>query len=218
MSGLNIIEEVEQSTQLLVTESIKIHMPEIVATIEECEDFIQDACEDITREALDSTMPKLKIRLPSKTDYKAARIVAHPKYVMPQALFVDTKAEKSDRRTMTLQRSQTSMIIKQIRNGELVCEKGDMPKYISSQGIRLLTTTVFVKYCYKQIHDKKELSRVIIATVPNGYLQERYNPTHEDSFWRAGRNAPSLGEEFRVRVSFKMLAEKAKWRVKILKP
>lgn len=49
--------------------------------------------------------------------------------------------------------------------------------------------------------------------MPNGKLQERYNPNEEDSFWLAGRNAPSRGEEFRVRVSFSKLKEKARWRV-----
>ncbi|MCL4871330.1 MAG: SfiI family type II restriction endonuclease [Anaerolineae bacterium] len=52
-----------------------------------------------------------------------------------------------------------------------------------------------------------------IAAVPNGMLQEKYNPTPHDTVWIAGRNAPSLGEEFRVRLSFLRLKQKANWRV-----
>jgi hypothetical protein len=44
-------------------------------------------------------------------------------------------------------------------------------------------------------------------------LQDRYNPNPKDSIWIAGRNAPTLGEEFRVRLSFHRLKEKANWRV-----
>ncbi|MCY4282560.1 MAG: SfiI family type II restriction endonuclease [Gammaproteobacteria bacterium] len=34
--------------------------------------------------------------------------------------------------------------------------------------------------------------------------------------WLAGRNAPTLGEDFRVRVSFSRLKYKAAWRVQTL--
>ena len=34
-----------------------------------------------------------------------------------------------------------------------------------------------------------------------------------DSVWLAGRNAPTLGEDFRVRLSYERLREKASWRV-----
>jgi len=54
---------------------------------------------------------------------------------------------------------------------------------------------------------------VTIAAVPNGLLQNRYNPSPKDTIWLAGRNAPSRGEAFRVRLSFSRLKAKAKWRV-----
>ncbi len=47
-------------------------------------------------------------------------------------------------------------------------------------------------------------------------LQERYNPDEHKTIWRAGRNAPTLGEEFRVRLSFQLLKEKAHWRVQTI--
>jgi hypothetical protein len=52
-----------------------------------------------------------------------------------------------------------------------------------------------------------------VAGVPNGFLQEKYNPDYEDTIWIAGRNAPTRGEEFRVRLSFSRLQRKASWRV-----
>jgi hypothetical protein len=58
-----------------------------------------------------------------------------------------------------------------------------------------------------------DLKSIIIAAVPNGMLQDRYNPKSRDTIWLAGRNAPSRGEEFRVRLSLKLLKTKAPWRV-----
>lgn len=49
--------------------------------------------------------------------------------------------------------------------------------------------------------------------LPNGMLQERYNPTAKDTFWLVGRNAPTRGEPFRVRISLPRLKQKANWRV-----
>ena len=54
---------------------------------------------------------------------------------------------------------------------------------------------------------------LIVACVPNGMLQARYNPDANDGIWLAGRNAPTLGEDFRVRVNYKRLRSKAPWRV-----
>ncbi|MDQ3563724.1 MAG: SfiI family type II restriction endonuclease [Pseudomonadota bacterium] len=52
--------------------------------------------------------------------------------------------------------------------------------------------------------------------MPNGRLQDRYNPDHVETIWMAGRNAPSRGEDFRVRLSFSALGEKARWRVQTI--
>ncbi|HJS19390.1 MAG TPA: SfiI family type II restriction endonuclease, partial [Anaerolineales bacterium] len=57
------------------------------------------------------------------------------------------------------------------------------------------------------------LRSITLAALPNGMLQDHYNPTTKDTIWIAGRNAPSLGEEFRVRLSFSRLKGKARWRV-----
>lgn len=55
-----------------------------------------------------------------------------------------------------------------------------------------------------------------MAVIPNGLLQDTYNPSAGVSIWLAGRNAPSLGEDFRVRLAFAKLREKAAWRVQTI--
>ncbi|MDW8234849.1 MAG: SfiI family type II restriction endonuclease, partial [Roseiflexaceae bacterium] len=82
-------------------------------------------------------------------------------------------------------------------------------------GVQYITTTIFVKYNYDRDKEQgvNELKSITIAAVPMGILQDRYNPSSENTIWLAGRNAPSLGEEFRVRLSFARLKQKASWRV-----
>lgn len=46
------------------------------------------------------------------------------------------------------------------------------------------------------------LLKLTLVAIPNGRLQDRYNPDHVETIWMAGRNAPSRGEDFRVRLSF----------------
>ena len=60
---------------------------------------------------------------------------------------------------------------------------------------------------------EKALQNISVTGLPNGMLQEQYNPSHEETIWLAGRNAPSRGEAFRVRISLPSLKEMANWRV-----
>ncbi len=90
---------------------------------------------------------------------------------------------------------------------------GKLPTILSLKGESYLTTTLFVKYSYEAQGAINSLKSITIAAVPNGMLQERYNPSAQDTIWIAGRNAPTLGEEFRVRLSFARLKQKATWRV-----
>ena len=97
-------------------------------------------------------------------------------------------------------------------------EKGFLPEISKYEDKKYLTTTCIIHFMY---HDsdtgEHHLKEVTIAAIPNGMLQEKYNPTARDGIWLAGRNAPSLGEDFRVRLSFAKLKEKAKWRVQLIK-
>lgn len=134
--------------------------------------------------------------------------------IMPfgRALFVDSKAEKTAA-VARVQRSQTSMRIRQVRAGAQVDEPGGLPTVLLSGGVSYLTTTVFVKYVYEEGEQGNVLRRIRTAALPNGMLQAQYNPNANDTIWTAGPNAPSLGEEFRTRLSFQRLQQKAAWRV-----
>lgn len=177
--------------------------------------------EDITREELDKVgVSKIDQRLFGKIDYKRARYFFHPDFAVKQALFVDSKAEKiSGQGTATLQTSQLSMMVKQIRAGTEVNVPGKLPTVIEVGEQAFLTTTLFVKYNYREHSDRKNtLESITVAALPSGILQDKYNPVADDTIFIAGRNAPSLGEEFRVRLSFSRLKEKANWRVQKIDP
>ena len=112
-------EEIEKASLRLVVQAILDFRDDAIAIFREESDSVADIGEDITREALDRMgMSKIDQRLFGKMDYKRARYLFHPEYAIKQALFVDSKAEKiSGQGTATLQTSQISMTVKQIRSG-----------------------------------------------------------------------------------------------------
>lgn len=209
------LEEIEKVSLRLVTQAIYDYRFSAQEIFREESDLVADIGEDITREAIETLgMHKIDQRLFGKIDYKRACYLFHPDYAIKQALFVDSKAEKvSGQRTATLQTSQLSMTVRQIRAGENLEVVGKLPVIVNLKGESYLTTTIFVKYNYEELNDVNTLNSITIASVPNGMLQDKYNPNAKDTIWIAGRNAPTLGEEFRVRLSFHRLKEKANWRV-----
>jgi hypothetical protein len=177
-------------------------------------DDVKDVAEDITRELLDR-LPGYNVpqRIFGTVDYKRARYIILPEHLIRQALFVDSKAEKSCR-TATIQMSQTSMKIRQIRGDRQVEEQGLLQTISKYGGHQYLTTTALLHYHYDDdSHQRHKLSQVTLASIPNGMLQDRYNPDMHHTIWLAGRNAPSLGELFRVRLSFSALKKACTWRV-----
>ena len=102
-----------------------------------------------------------------------------------------------------------------MRAGAPVDVRGTLPQILSVQDADYLVTTVFVKYNYTEDDEtsQKSLESISVACLPNGMLQERYNPTPTQTFWLAGRNAPSRGERFRARISLSRLKRLASWRV-----
>lgn len=210
------LELVEKATLRFVTQAIYDYRESAEEIFKYENDLVADIGEDITREALEAVgVSKIDQRLFGKIDYKRARYFFHPEFALRQALFVDSKAEKiSGQGTATLQTSQLSMTVKQIRSGSEVRVEGKLPQVIQVNDHKFLTTTIFVKYNY-DVNDKDDniLKRITIASLPNGMLQDKYNPTVEDTIFIAGRNSPSRGEDFRVRLSFSRLKKKSKWRV-----
>lgn len=205
------IEQIEKASARLVTQAIYEFRETAAEIFSKEKDLAQDIAEDVTREALDKLgVSRMDLRLFGKIDYKRARYVFHPEYAVRQALLVDTKAEK-EHDTATIQTAQTSMRIRHTRAGKAVDVAGEMPVIIESAKGNCITTTIFVKYEYED--DPIRLREIIIAALPSGLLQDSYNPTDADTIWRAGRNAPTRGEPFRVRLVFAKLKEKMKWRV-----
>lgn len=212
------LERIEKATLRMVTQAMyDFDRDEDAGAIFAAQpDLAQDVAEDITREALDRLgTSAIPIRLFGKVDYKRARYVFHEDYAMRQALFVDSKAEQNAT-TASIQTDQTSMRIRQVRAGVTLDEAGGLPVYVEASGHALLTTTIFVKYVYRSGEAGSELTHVTVLCLPSGLLQDRYNPDARRGFWRAGRNAPTLGEPFRVRVNMDALREAAPWRVQTI--
>jgi len=177
-------------------------------------DDVKDVAEDITRELLDALSGyRINQRILGNVDYRKARYVLLPHQTVRQALFVDSKAEKS-RNTGTMQMSQLSLRVRQRRAGAVIDEQGMLPNVSVYGTTQFLTTTMLLHYYYQDdVLGNHFLETITLAAVPNGILQDKYNPDEDDTIWLAGRNAPTLGEDFRVRLSFNSLKQKENWRV-----
>jgi Type II restriction enzyme SfiI len=207
------LEEVEKSCMRLVVRALRDYREKALEIFKQENDEVGDIAEDITREALDGLgVPRIAIRLYGKVDYKRAAVVFLPDREIDVALMIDSKAEK-DGNTATIQMSQTSMQIRQKRAGKSVVVDGALPTFIEREGTNMQTVTIIVKYFYEDLKIGFALKEIKIACIPNGLLQDDYNLNENDTIWKAGRNAPTLGEEFRVRLSFAELAKRAEWRV-----
>lgn len=114
--------------------------------------------------------------------------------------------------------SQTSMRIRQRRGGVEIDQAGMLPQVSIYGGQQYLTTTAFLHFSYDDTaHGEHHLRETSIFSLPNGMLQDFYNPDFSDTIWQAGPDAPTLGEKFRVRASFKKLRSKAAWRVQTIR-
>ncbi len=214
-TNLDRLEEIEKSSLRLVAQALYDYRVSASVIFREESDQVADIGEDITREALDRLgMSKIDQRLFGKIDYKRACYLFHPDYAIRQALFVDSKAEKiSGQATATLQTSQFSMIVRQIRARQQVEVQGKLPTILTVKDEPYITTTIFVKFNYDEGNGINELKTITVVAVPNGMLQVRYNVDAQDTIWLAGRDSPKRGEEFRVRLNLARLKQKASWRV-----
>lgn len=215
--SLDEIEEIEKLTLRWVFQAVYDFGMEAHEIFLKSPDSVKDIAEDITRELLDRLSGfNVQQRVYGNVDYKKARYVILPEQTVRQTLFIDSKAEKENR-SATIQMSQTSMWVRQRRADAEVNEKGFLPEISEYGGKHYLTTTCLIHFMYRDDDEgAHHLREATIAAIPNGKLQERYNPTVDDGIWLAGRNAPTLGEDFRVRVSFGRLKGKASWRIQVL--
>ena len=210
-------ERKEQTAFSMVVQALRDYSEEAATIFREETDSPQDIAEDVTREAVDAMgLPGIGERLYGKVDVKKAIYVFLPD-AHRVALMLDAKAEKPNgHRTATIQMSQTSMRVRMVRSGVEVDEAGKLDQEILRDGKTFYVVTVIAKYVYEEDRSGHRLKHIIVACIPNGKLQDRYNPGSHDTIWLAGRNAPSLGEDFRVRLSYKKLAAKASWRVETI--
>ena len=208
------LEGIEKGSIRLVAQALYDFRTTAAEIFHREQDLAADIGEDITREALDRVgVSKIEARLFGKIDYKRARYVFNKDYAVRQALLVDSKAEKGDADTATLQTAQTSMRIRFMRKGGAVNEAGTLPTVIETDKGQCLTTTIVVKYLYLAADEENNLANITVAALPSGMLQAHYNPTAADTIWRVGRHAATLGEAFRVRLVFAKLKAKSNWRV-----
>jgi len=215
--SLDEIEEIEKLTLRWIFQAVLDFGMEAHEIFLNSPDSVKDIAEDITRELLER-LPGFNVqqRIYGTVDYKRARYIILPEKTVRQALFIDSKAEKENR-SATIQMSQISMRVRQRRGGSAVNEKGFLPEISEYGDKHYLTTTCLVHFMYKDENDIHHLKEVTIAAIPNGQLQDRYNPTVDDGIWLAGRNAPTRGEDFRVRVNFAKLKQKASWRIQVIR-
>jgi hypothetical protein len=214
--SLDEIERIEKLTLRWIFQAVLDFGMEAHEIFIKSPDSVKDIAEDITRELLDRLSGfNVQQRVYGTVDYKKARYVILPDETVRQALFIDSKAEKENR-SATIQMSQTSLWVKQRRAGADVNKKGFLPEISKYGGKNYLTTTCLIHFMYDDDNSIHHLREVTIAAIPNGRLQDRYNPSADDGIWLAGRNAPTLGEDFRARVSFSSLKDKAGWRIQTL--
>lgn len=210
------MEILERTTFSMVTQALTDYASQTAQIFFEEVDQPQDIAEDVTREAIEAMgLPQIHMRLYGKVDIKKAVYVFLP-HAFPVALMLDAKAEKpSGSGTATIQMSQTSMRVRFFpKNKDMaIDERGKLPSFIERDGRSLYVVTVFAKYVYDIEDRSHDLKMIRVACLPNGLLQDKYNPSAQDAIWRVGRNAPTLGEDFRVRISFAKLRNKAPWRV-----
>ena len=212
---LDELEHVERTALEMVVQALMDYAEQAETIFREETDLPQDIAEDVTREAVETMgLPSLSDRLYGKVDIKKAIYVFLP-VAQPVALMLDAKAEKSDGdQTATIQMSQTSMRVRMRRGGTMVDEPGLLDQVISRGGKEFQVVTVIAKYVYAEQGGSHGLERIVVACIPNGRLQQRYNPSATDTIWLAGRNSPTRGERFRARLSYSRLHNKAAWRVR----
>lgn len=200
----------------VVSQAMLDYLPQAVRIFHEETDKAQDIAEDVLREALEAMgVSGFQERLYGKVDYKKAIYLFVPE-ARPVALMLDAKSEKGND-SVTIQMSQTSMRVRYQGAQGPVDEPGLLKSAIDQGGRHMQVISIIAKYVYADRNNAGyDLKTIIVACIPNGALQFRYNPNPDDTIWRAGRHAPSRGEDFRVRLNYKLLSAKAPWRVRYL--
>ena len=208
------VELLEQTVMASVVQAITDYREDAVTIFREETDSPQNIAEDVTREAVDSMgVSSTHDRLYGKVDIKKA-IYAFLPEPAEVALMLDARAEEQSDGAAAVPMPQNSMRVKMMRAGEEIDAPGKLAQVMHRGERTYQVVTIIAKYVYEEVGEGQHLRRIIVACIPNGALQDKYNPTPADTIWLAGRDAPTLGEDFRVRLSYRKLQEKASWRVR----
>lgn len=177
----------------------------------------QNIAEDTTREMLERLGGyHASERILGNVDYRKARFVVLPEFSIAQALFVDSKAEKSSS-TARMQMSEISLRVRQVVQGVELDEQPTLQPVAVHGNKQFLTTTLLAHYQYTpRVPSGFELRALQLAAIPNGLLQDQYNPNAQDTIWTVGPHSSTREEDFRTRLSFEKLKAKALWRVQKL--
>ncbi|MBX9679445.1 MAG: SfiI family type II restriction endonuclease [Gemmataceae bacterium] len=212
-----ILENIEKASTRMVCQAVLDFSEIAKKQFTLAKDLAGTVGEDVTRDAMDSMgMSRIPTaRLIGTIDYKRAAYCFDPSYSIRQALLVDSKAEKGGVGNMTIQIAQTSLHVRMELRGNIIDVPGQVEQVLAVDDGSYLATTIFVKYGYEvQGNGDNKLNEIYVVALPNGMLQDLYNPSAADGIWMVGRNAPTLiNEDLRVRVSFAKLKAKKKWRV-----
>ncbi|HEY1563947.1 MAG TPA: SfiI family type II restriction endonuclease [Gaiellaceae bacterium] len=222
----NALEDVERATMRFVCQGVSQILEVATGQFAEIplgsnvKDNANYLGEDLTRLALDRIgAPRVPDgRLFGAVDFKLAAYQFLPEFAVRQALLVDSKAEKNALNNARVQVTQTSLEIRQVRGAQPIAIQGLIPPVWAASGVDYLTTTILVKYHYREAGGSLGLRRVTIAALPSGFLQAVYNPSAAEGIWNVGPDAPTLGEKFRTRLNFTLLEQKASWRVQRMTP
>lgn len=216
------IDSIEKVSLRLAFQAIVQFAHQSWAIFRSSPDDQQDIAEDITREAMDSLAGfPIRMRLFGTLDYKRARWLPTPRGLVPQALFVDAKAEKEDTRAR-LQLSQVSMPVSyRAESGDVVELEPGLPAFMpfifEGEEIQAITTVLLAHYSYTgEATGAKQLMNCRLIALPHARLKERYCPTPEDHIWITGPHSPARQEDPRLRLSFKRLRERCPWRLQTI--
>jgi hypothetical protein len=210
------IEEIEKQSLRWATQAVFDYAPDTWDEFRNSPDDADGVAEDVTQEALTrlSGYTLDRRRLYGTVDYRRARYAILPELLTTQALFVDSKAEKSPS-AGRLQINQSSIRIAFARpDGTVVDIAGALdPIIVLADQTPYLATTIFVHYHYADGDTGRTLKQILLAALPNGALETDYVASATDTIWIVGPDSPARGEAQRARLSFAKLKAKRNWRV-----
>jgi Type II restriction enzyme SfiI len=211
------VEAIEKQTLRWVTQALLDYAPDIWDEFRNSPDDADGVAEDVTQESLNrlSGFSLDRRRLYGTVDYRRARYAILPEFITAQALFVDSKAEKSGA-SGRIQINQSSIrVMFQRPDGTIIDVPGGLGITVTlADGTTYLATTIFAHYHYvASPTDGRRLRQIKVIALPNGRLEATYVVSAADTIWNVGPDAPTRGEAQRARISFARLKARTAWRV-----